>query len=138
MDRSRRKPAVLIAPLLLAGGLALDWIFERHNIFKLWENSSYPISWADMVYPPLCVWSCLTGIMLLIIRQPFTEKTRGALLRAAALALPLVVLYAIFVFGMQFVASGADRSRPCRGAIKRYTRVSMVEGSPRRRMCSRA
>ena len=113
MDRSRPKPAILIAPLLLAGGLALDWILERHNIFKLWENSSYPISWADMFYPPLCLWICLTGIMLLITRQPSAEMSRGVLLRTVALALPLVVLYTIVLGGMQFVASGADRLGEC-------------------------
>jgi len=51
-DRSNRNP-IAIGLLLLAGGLTLNYLFERHNIFKVWENSRYPISWADLIYPPL-------------------------------------------------------------------------------------
>lgn len=129
MDISRSKPAILIGPILLAGGVALDWALERHNIFKLLENSSDPISWADMFYPPLCVWICLAGMMLLITRQPSSEKNLGVLLRAVALALPLVVLYTIFDFGMQFVASGADRLGECPGLDRAASESEVIPES---------
>ena len=62
---SNRK-MLTVGALLLASGLVMNYLLERHNIFKVWENSSYPISWADMLYPPLCVFLSLAGIALFV------------------------------------------------------------------------
>ncbi len=64
-DHNDRNP-IVIGLLLLAIGLILNYLFERHNIFKVWENSVYPISWADIFYPPVCVFLCLTGLALAV------------------------------------------------------------------------
>src|SRR5437879_2073077 len=64
---TKRMTSVAIGLFLLASGLGLNYLFERHNVFKLWENSGYPISWADLLYPPVCVLLCLTGVVLALV-----------------------------------------------------------------------
>lgn len=95
--------------LLLASGLGTNYLLERHNVFKLWENSRYPVSWSDAFYPPLCVLLATTGILLLV----------GGIMRrfwvAFGVAIPLTVLYSLFFFGIQFVQTGADRLGECPG-----------------------
>ncbi len=113
-DRSDRNP-IAIGVLLLASGLALNYLFERHNIFKVRENSRYAISWADMFYPPLCVFLSLTGIALALgglMRRATIRQLRPYVL---AVAIPLTILHTLFSFGMQFIATGADRLGECPG-----------------------
>jgi hypothetical protein len=106
---------ILVGTLLVASGLAFNYLFERHNILKLWENSAYPISWSDLFYPPLCVFLCLTGVAL-VVGGALSNSTIQRLLRHAfAIVIPLSVLYTLFSFGMQFIASGADRLGECPG-----------------------
>jgi hypothetical protein len=100
--------------LLLAGGLALNYAFERHNIFKVWENSRYPISWADMFYPPMCVFLSLTGVVL-IVSAILRTITQRPFRFALASAIPSTILYTLFASGMQFIATGADRLGECPG-----------------------
>jgi hypothetical protein len=106
--------SVTVWALLLVSGLAINYLLERYNVFKVWENSRYPISWADLLYPPLCVFLCLTGIVLgvggAIYRLPIRR-----LLRHAAIVIPLSVLYTLFAFAMQFIQTGADRLGECPG-----------------------
>ena len=45
----------------------MNYLLERHNILKTWEGSPYPVSWADVFYPPLCVLLSLTGVVLMVI-----------------------------------------------------------------------
>src|ERR1700719_1156385 len=113
-DRINRNP-IVIGLLLLASGLVLNYLFERHNIFKVWENSRYAISWADMFYPPLCVFLSLTGIALALgglMRRATIRQLRPYVL---AVAIPLTILHTLFSFGMQFIATGADRLGKCPG-----------------------
>ncbi len=107
--------AVMAGLLLLIAGLALNYIFERHDIFKLWENSPLPISWADFFYPPICVLLTLTGIFLILGGALRPDTIRRWFTYAFVLALPLTVLYTLFAFGMQFIATGADRLGECPG-----------------------
>jgi hypothetical protein len=101
--------------LLLAGGLAINYLLERYNVFKVWENSRYPISWADLFYPPLCVLLSLTGIVLGVGGAIYRLPTRRLLRRAFAIVIPLTVLYTLFAFAMQFIQTGADRLGECPG-----------------------
>jgi hypothetical protein len=106
---------VLVGLLLLAGGLGLNYLFERHNVLKLWENSKYPISWADLFYPPLCVFLSLTGIVLAgsgaISRIPIRRLRRYAFV----IVIPLTILYVVFTFAMQFMQTGSDSLGECTG-----------------------
>jgi hypothetical protein len=106
---------VTAGALLLASGLAINYLLERYNVFKVWENSRYPIAWADLFYPPLCVFLSLTGIVLgvggAIYRLPIRCLHRPAL----AIVIPLTVLYTLFAFALQFVQTGADRLGECPG-----------------------
>ncbi len=104
-----------IGLLLLAGGLGLNYLFERHNVFKIWENSPYPLSWADAFYPPFCVFLSLTGVVLVIGAAMSYTTILKLLWHALAIALPLTILHTLFTFGVQFVASGADRLGECTG-----------------------
>lgn len=99
---------------MLAGGLALNYLFERHNIFKLWENST-PVSWADVFYPPSCVFLSLTGIVLVVGGATSGTTTRRLLRRAFVIVIPLTILYTLFTFAMQFMQTGADRLGECPG-----------------------
>lgn len=100
---------VLIGSLLLGSGLGLNYLFERHNILKVWENSPYPISWADAFYPPLCIFLALIGIATAVGGAISHATTRRLLRRAFTIAVPFTVLHTLFTFGIQFVATGADR-----------------------------
>ncbi len=112
---NKRVEVVAIGPLLVIVGLGLNYVLERHNIFKLWENSDYPISWADFFYPPICVLLCRTGIVLGLGGAFHRNIIWRSVAYSAAMALPLTVLYAMFTLGMQFVATGADRLGECPG-----------------------
>jgi hypothetical protein len=61
-DDSNRK-TIITGVVLLASLFILNYLFERHNIFKVWENSGYPISLAD------------PGVQSLVLRVGF--KTKG-------------------------------------------------------------
>lgn len=110
-----KRDAVLIGSLLLVGGLVLNYLFERHNVIKVWENSRYPISWADLFYPPLCVFLSLTGIVLVVGGAISSTTIRRLLRHAFVIVIPSTILYTLFSFAMQFVASGADRLGECPG-----------------------
>ncbi len=125
---SNRNP-ILIGLLLLASGLALNYLLERHNIFKVWENSRYAISWADLFYPPLCVFLCLTGLALAVggvMRRATIRQLRPYVL---AVAIPLTILHTLFSFGMQFVATGADRLGECPGLDRAATSSNVIPES---------
>jgi hypothetical protein len=114
---------------LLVGGIVLDFVLERYNVFKLLENSPYPISWADVFYPPVYVLLCLTGI-LLSLGGPFHRNTTwGSLGYSTAMALPLTVLYTIFFVAIQFVATGADRLGECPGLDQAATKSGVIPES---------
>jgi hypothetical protein len=111
-DHSRWNP-IVIGLLLLATGPAPNYLFERHNIFKLWENSPYPVSWADFFYPPVCLFLFLTGLVLAVGGAARRTDIRRLRPYVFAIVIPLTILYTLFSFGMQFVASGADRLGEC-------------------------
>jgi hypothetical protein len=130
-DRNRRNP-IVIGVLLLASGLALNYLFERHNIFKVWENSTYPISWSDIFYPPLCVFLSLAGFVLALggmMRRATTRQLRSYVL---AVAVPLTIAYTLFSFGMQFIASGADRLGECPGLDEAASSSNVIPESKQR------
>ncbi|MGA8439739.1 MAG: hypothetical protein WB762_19310 [Candidatus Sulfotelmatobacter sp.] len=101
--------------VLLAGGLTINYLLERYNVFKVWENSRYPISWADLFYPPLCVFLSLTGIALGVGGAIYRLPSRVLLRHALKIVIPLTLGYILFAFAMQFVATGADRLGECPG-----------------------
>jgi hypothetical protein len=106
---------ITVGVLLLASGLAINYLLERYNIFKVWETSRYPISWADLFYPPLCVLLSLTGAVLVVSGGISRLPIRPLLRRTTAIVIPLTVLYTLFAFAMQFIQTGADRLGECPG-----------------------
>ena len=106
---------VTVGIVLLAGGLAINYLLERYSVFKVWENSRYPISWADLFYPPLCVFLSLTGIALGVGGAIYRLPIRLLLRHAFKIVIPLTLGYILFAFAMQFVATGADRLGECPG-----------------------
>lgn len=111
----RRKTSLVVGAALLVGGLLLDYLLERHNVFKVLENSPYPISLSDIVYPPICLLLALSGLVLLLAGSLGNNTFRGTFASAVAISIPITVLYSAFVFGMQFIATGADRLGECPG-----------------------
>jgi hypothetical protein len=106
---------VTMGVLLLAGGLAINYLLERHNVIKVWENSRYPISWADSFYPPLCVFLSLAGFVLGVGGTIRALTIRRLAPYVFAVVIPLTILYTAFSFGTQFIATGADRLGECSG-----------------------
>jgi hypothetical protein len=127
-DSGKRNP-ILFGLLLIASGPALNYLFERHNIFKLWENST-PVSWADVFYPPLCVFLSLTGIVLVVGEATTSDTSIRRLLRHAfAIVIPLTILYALFTFAMQFMQTGADRLGECPGLKEAASASNVIPAS---------
>ncbi len=93
----------------------MNYLLERHNILKTWEGSPYPVSWADVFYPPLCVLLSLTGVVLMVGGAMGRAAAPRLLLYACAYVFPLTILYTLFAFGMQFISTGADRLGECPG-----------------------
>jgi hypothetical protein len=115
--------------LLLASGLATNYLFERHNVFKVWENSTYAVSWADLVYPPVCFFLSITGVALTIgwlIRHADDRKVRRYVV---AISISFTLIYALFVFCMQFIATGADRLGECPGLTQAAASSKVIPDS---------
>lgn len=107
----RNRDSIVVGVLLLASGPLMNYLFERHDIFKVWENSAYPISASDVFYPPLCVLVSLTGIVLTVggaIRRTAIRGLRGYVL---AIVIPLTLAYTLFSFAMQFIATSGGSLR---------------------------
>ena len=118
-----------IGALLLASGFAINYLLERHNCFKVWENSRYPISWADLLYPPLCVFLSLTGLSFAIGGGIFRLSVRSALKRTLVFAGSLTISYTLFAFAMQFIQTGADRLGECRGLDQAASSSNLIPES---------
>jgi hypothetical protein len=130
-NRGKRNP-IIVGSLLLASGPTLNYLFERHDIFKLWENSRYPISWADLFYPPLCVFMALTGIVLVAGCAMTRISTPRLLRHTFAIVIPLTILYTLFAFAMQFIQTGADRLGECPGLIQAASASNVIPDSKQR------
>jgi hypothetical protein len=126
---NKRIKVVSTGLALLIAGFGLNYLLQRHNIFKLWENSDYPISWADFAYPPVCVLLCLTGIALSFVGLFLRNAIWRSVVYSAAIAVPLTVVYTMFAFGMQFVATGADRLGECPSLDQAATSTGVIPES---------
>jgi hypothetical protein len=62
------KRTIWIGLALLIGGPVLSHFLDRHNYFKIIEDSRYPISWADTFYPPICALMAVSGVVLTFVR----------------------------------------------------------------------
>ncbi len=113
--KPRNRNPITIGLLLLASGLALNYLFERVGIFKVWENSPYPESPLDGIYPLVCVFLSLAGITLVVGGVTSHAAMRPLLRHAFVIVIPLTVLFALFDIGVQFVSTGADRLGECSG-----------------------
>lgn len=107
------KTSIAVGSLLMTGGLLVNYVFERHNIFVIWENSVYPVAWADLLYPPVCVFMSLTGLILIAGRAISHAPIMQLWKRTLAIAVLMTILYGVFTFAMQFVQTGADRLGEC-------------------------
>lgn len=112
---SRRFGLVLVGSVLLVCAPILNYVLERHSIFAIWENSQYPVSWTDLLYPPFCVFLFLFGLGLIIVAASRRQVNRRLVLLCAAIVLAPTILYTAFSFAMQFLQTGADRLGECRG-----------------------
>lgn len=126
-NHSNRK-IIIIGVLLLASGLTLNYLFERHNILKIWGNSTDPMSWADLFYPPLCVFLSLIGVVLIAL-VILRTTIRPVFLYAFAIAFPLTILYTLFAFAMQFIQTGADRLGECPGLYQAAASSNVIPES---------
>lgn len=126
IPQKRYNATILLGFSLLVGGLIFDYLFERHNIFKVLENSPYPVSGMDLVYPPICLFLSLTGLILLTAGSLGNSTFRGQFLSSIGLAIPLTVLYSIFFLGVQFIATGADRLGECPGLDEAAATSSVI------------
>jgi hypothetical protein len=113
--KPRNRNPITIGLLLLGSGLALNYLFERNGIFRVWENSPYEVSALDGIYPPVCVFLSLTGIALVVGGVMSHAPIRRLLRQAFVIVIPLTILYALFTFGIHFVMTGADRLGECPG-----------------------
>lgn len=92
-DRDANRAETIVSGiLLLASGLILNYLFERHHIFKVWGNSQYPIL-TDLFYPALCVFLSLIGVVLIILAESNIHIRRAEY--ALAIAFPSTILYAL-------------------------------------------
>lgn len=106
---------VISGLLLLVSGPALNFIFERYNIFAFLEDPAYRVSWLDLLYPPICVFLFLNGIVLTVGAATRRAAGRRLLGYALAIVVPVTLFYVLFSFGMQFIQTGADRLGECPG-----------------------
>jgi hypothetical protein len=130
--KPRSRNPIIIGLLLLASGLAFNFLFERNGIFKVWENSPYPVSALDGIYPPVCVFLSLTGIALVVGGAMSHAAIRRLLRQAFVIVIPLTVLYALFNIGLQFVSTGADRLGECPGLDQAASSSNVIPESVRR------
>ena len=128
----RTRNTVLIGMFLLASGPALNYLFEHHNIVKLWENSRYPISGADLFYPPLCVFLSLTGIALVVGGAISRVSIQRLIRRTFVVVISLTVSYTLFAFAMQLMQTGADRLGECHGLIQAASVSNVIPDSKQR------
>ncbi len=127
-DNRRHLETAKTGVLLLASGFILNYLLERHNILKIWGNSTDPMSWADLSYPPLCVFLSLTGVVLIVLAILHTA-IRRVLEYAFAIAFPLTILYTLFAFAVQFIQTGADRLGECPGLYQAAASSNVIPES---------
>lgn len=106
---------ISIGVVLLIAGPLVSYLLDRLNYFKVLENSRYQIAWADVFYPPLCAFLMVSGTVLVLAGLFRQATVRRSLPYLSAIAIPLTLLYTLFVFGMWFIDSGADRLGECPG-----------------------
>ena len=116
----------IIGSILLAGGLILNYLLERHNVFVLWENSDYPVAWADLFYPPICVLMFLAGLVRLVRGEKYRAGLSQQLRYDVTVVVPLTVLYTLFMFVMQSVQTGSDRLGECGGLDEAASSSKMI------------
>jgi hypothetical protein len=114
---SSNRATVGIGLLLLATGLILNYIFERHSFHV-----------GDLLYPVLCFFLSLAGVFISVGGVARTSF-RGLLPYAYATVLPLTILYFVFFYGIQFVQTGADRFGECTGLCQTVAASVVVPGS---------
>jgi hypothetical protein len=131
-DDHNSRSTIVIGLLLLVGGPAINYLFERHNVFKIWENSRYPVSWADAFYPPLCVFLSLTGIALIVGGALPRMTVRRIVRYSVAIVISVTALYVLYSFGIQFVATGADRLGECPGLDQAASNSNVIPDSVQR------
>jgi hypothetical protein len=102
---SSNRRTVGVGMLLLASGITLNYLFERHRLFA---------SWGDLFYPTSCFFLFLTGVVLSI-----GGVARGSIRRLLPyvfwIVIPVTLLYIGFYAGVQFIQTGADRLGECPG-----------------------
>jgi len=115
--------------LLLSSGLIMNYLFERHNVLAVWENSVYPVAWSDLVYPVVSFFLCVAGIVLAV----GGILNNGRSFRySTAIVVWLTMSYALVSLAMQFTQTGADRLGECAGLDQAASRSNVIPESKQR------
>jgi hypothetical protein len=106
--------------LLLAAGLILNYVFERHSFYV-----------GDLLYPAFCLLLSLAGVFI-AIGGAARASVRRVLPYAYATVFPLTILYFVFYCGMMFLQTGADRLGECPGLDQAATSTNVIPESKSR------
>src|SRR5215472_7560652 len=115
-----KREDVLLGVILVAAGFLGNYMLEHRTFLRpgILSPRGYLGAWPDLLLPSLGFFLTVSGVILLAIGVkrlvlPGTGQWRfwPAFLLAALLTIP----YGFFSFGMQFVATGADRLGECSG-----------------------
>lgn len=97
---------------LIVIALILDYVLQRHGFFRLIDSTYRQIS-ILLVFPALLFFVFSTGVIVAVFAGG--RSLKWILKVAIGCSIPLTVLYAIFVFGLQALQSGSDSLGECGG-----------------------
>jgi hypothetical protein len=105
---------------LIAGGLLVNYVLEHRTFLKpgMLSPRAYLGAWPDIFLPSLAFFLAVSGVILFAIgvkRSVLPGTGQWRFWPAFLIAIPLAILYGVFYFGMQFIATGADRFGECPG-----------------------
>jgi len=115
----RNRVTVGTGVLLLATGMILNYLFERHSFFGARD---------DLGYPVLCFFLSLTGAAVLV-GGLVRSRIKQLLYFAFPTVVSLAILYICFYFGMQFLQTGADRLGECPGLDQAAASTNVIPES---------
>jgi hypothetical protein len=123
------RKTIIVGAALLVSGLTLNYCLERRTVLAVWENSGYSVGWVDLIYPPICFFLSLAGSVLVVTGAISRVTIRQLLWYGFLIVIPLTILYTLWSFGMQFIATGADRLGECPGLYQAAMSTNLIPTS---------
>lgn len=113
-ENSAHRPVSTVAAgvALIVIALTLDYVLQRHGFFRLFDSTYRQIS-IVLVFPAILLFVFSTGVIVAVFGGG--RALQWILKVAIGCSIPLTVLYAIFVFGVQALESGSDSLGECGG-----------------------